>query len=470
MFKKFTSTLAGASLFIAAFGIISKGVGFLREILFASLYGLSIEFDIYLIGAIIPLIINTIILSLGQNYIIPKYNELRSKDDISSLQFIQPAFYLFLSVGIILSLTLYLLSDLIISSFILHDFSLTEIASTIFNLFLITVPITCCTSVLIAYQQANFEFRFPVISNLLLNFMVLIIVFTIRGLNTYAIPIGYIIGSFLQLFYLIYKSKEIFIFQEGFLKSLKQLGKLASSTLVVIILIESIGQLYVLSDRLFYSQVTSGGISALNYALTIYMLPIAIISSAVSTVIFPKFSEFHSKRIFSNLDKILNEALIVNVLIFTPIMLLFIYHGDFILKIIFERGKFSESDTILTSNVLLYYSLSIIIYAAYFILNKIIYSAGLIKKLLFITIVGILIKIILNYLFVRNMEQDGLALSTSISFIFFFIASFFIVYNKFGFQSRIFFFNELIFHLLIGIFSIYFSKQISSLLYLRTVV
>jgi len=139
------------------------------------------------------------------------------------------------------------------------------------------------------------------------------------------------------------------------------------------------------------------------------------------------------------------------------------FYGDFILKIIFERGKFSGTDTIITSEALFFYSLSIIFYASYSILNKIIYSTGLINKLLYITIFGIAIKILFNYLLVNTLGQNGLALSTSISYVFFFFASLTVVYKRLAFRNKTFFFTELFFHLLNGLISIFIITQISFL-------
>ncbi|MDR3626627.1 MAG: hypothetical protein P4L45_07330, partial [Ignavibacteriaceae bacterium] len=65
MAKKFTSTIAGASLLITVVGLISRGMGFIREIIFANFFGLSADYDIYLIGTVLPVAINTIIIYLG---------------------------------------------------------------------------------------------------------------------------------------------------------------------------------------------------------------------------------------------------------------------------------------------------------------------------------------------------------------------------------------------------------------------
>jgi peptidoglycan biosynthesis protein MviN/MurJ (putative lipid II flippase) len=101
-------------------------------------------------------------------------------------------------------------------------------------------------------------------------------------------------------------------------------------------------------------------------------------------------------------------------------------------------------------------------------LNKIIYSAGLIEKLLNITLGGIAIKILLNFLFVESMQQNGLALSTSISYIFFFFTSLILIYRRFSFKNKTIFFKELIFHLFNGLISLFIVKQISIIYQVNT--
>ncbi len=76
MKQKFTSTIAGASIFISIIGLLSRGLGFIREMIFANNFGLETEFDLYLVGAVLPITINTIILYIGQNYFVPEFQKL----------------------------------------------------------------------------------------------------------------------------------------------------------------------------------------------------------------------------------------------------------------------------------------------------------------------------------------------------------------------------------------------------------
>ena len=41
MSKKFTSTIAGASILITGVGLISRGFGFIREVVYANNFGLQ---------------------------------------------------------------------------------------------------------------------------------------------------------------------------------------------------------------------------------------------------------------------------------------------------------------------------------------------------------------------------------------------------------------------------------------------
>jgi putative peptidoglycan lipid II flippase len=140
-------------------------------------------------------------------------------------------------------------------------------------------------------------------------------------------------------------------------------------------------------------------------------------------------------------------------LFFVPIAFLFFFYGDGIIKLLFERGKFSASDTLDTFLALKAYAFSLIFYSTYAIFSKIIYGAKFVNSLLLITLTGIVLKIVLNFIFVGLWKQNGLALSTSISYVFFFLSSFILIYKKLPLKNQSLFLKELVFHLTNGVFS-----------------
>jgi len=72
---------------------------------------------------------------------------------------------------------------------------------------------------------------------------------------------------------------------------------------------------------------------------------------------------------------------------------------------------------------------------------------------LLITVTGIVLKIALNFIFVGLWKQNGLALATSVSYLFFFLSGFILVYKKLPVKNQSLFFYELVFHLTNGIIS-----------------
>ncbi len=123
----------------------------------------------------------------------------------------------------------------------------------------------------------------------------------------------------------------------------------------------------------------------------------------------------------------LNKFVSLNLFLFIPMTFVFYYYGDIIIRILFQRGAFTSADTQITFDTLKYFSLSFIFYSSYSVLNKLMYSLELAKQLLVITVIGCTIKILFNFLLVGSLKQNGLALSTSISYFIFFISSLFFI-------------------------------------------
>jgi putative peptidoglycan lipid II flippase len=472
MRKKFTSTIAGASIFISAIGLLSRGLGFFREMIFASDFGLETEFDLYLVGAVLPVTINSIILYIGQNYFIPKFQKLNSDDPREGQIYFKQSFIAFIVVGILIALLLYLTSDIIID-FYMHSASLTDkqIASNIFILFLITIPLSAGVSILSALLQSFYEFKYPAIAILFLNVcIILMLVLFADRFGVFIIPVGYLIGTFLQFSYLMFRSSKhmrLNVFKLNFYSDLS--GPIVNSSIVIIILIEAMSQLHALFDRYFYSEVTSGGIASLNYALIIWFLPISILSISLATAVFPVINKEIIDNSNTEMERIYNESVSINVFLFIPLTFILFFYGDTIIKIFFERGKFVEESTLITFNVLKLYSISLVFYSVYAVLNKIFFSINRMKSLLLITVVGVSIKLILNFVLI-DLQQNGLALSTSISFIFFFIASYVILNRELRIKCRYLFFKDIVFHLTNGAICILLINIISNHFFLRSLI
>lgn len=445
MSNKFTSTIAGASIFISILGLVSRGLGFIREMIFANNFGLETEFDLYLVGAVLPITINTVLLYIGQNYFIP---EFQKTEITQSQKYFRQSILLFTFSGVILALLLFLASEPIVNFYMPSAaVSSRQTAILVFKIFLITIPFSAAVSVLSALLQSLYEFKHPAISILFLNLsiIILLILFS-HQFGVYIIPVGYVAGTFLQFVYLLFKSKKFLGFDFQLNKEELNISKsILSSSIVIIILIESMSQLYSIFDRYFYGQISSGGIASLNYALIIWFLPVSIFSISLATAVFPVITKAINEDSYTEIEKIYNESISMNVFLFVPLAFILFFYGDVIIKIFFERGKFVKESTEITFGVLKFYSISLVFYSVYAVFNKIFYSIKSANILLYITGGGVLLKLLLNFVLVEY-HQDGLALSTSISFIFFFVASYLLLNKKLKINDRSLFVKDFLFH------------------------
>ena len=472
MKQKFTSTIAGASIFISLLGLFSRGLGFIREMIFASNFGLETEFDLYLVGAVLPVTINTIILYIGQNYFIPGFQKIDSSDPQKAKSYYNQSFFLFVVAATLIALVLLLLNDSVINFYMQSATPESrEIATQIFKLFLLTIPFAAGISIFSALLQTVYEFKYPAISVLFLNvsIILLLLLFSDR-FGVFIIPVGYILGMVLQFCYLFVKSQkfvklDLFAYQKEYSFS----KSILSSSLVTIILIESISQLYSLFDRYFYGEISSGGIASLNYALIVWFLPVSILSISLATAVFPMITKAINDFSNEQIEKIYNESISMNTFIFIPLAFILFFYGDILIKIFFERGKFVEESTAMTFSVLRFYSISLVFYSVYSVFNKIFYSIKEVKLLLWITIIGLLIKLIFNLMLV-DLEQNGLALSTSISFIFFFLASYIILNIKLKIKNQSLFIKDFTFHFVNCLFSFLLINVFANLFPIKSII
>ena len=452
--KKVSASIAGASVILSGFSLFSKGVGFIREIIYARNFGLSPEFDLFLTCAALPIVINTSVLYLGQHYFIPAYNKLNNLSESKGDLFLNYTFWLFIFGGISLSIILLLLSKLFIGFYLSSMSPEIQVKGLqIFLLFLITIPINAGFSIITAYMQAKFNFIYPAVSQLILNLIIIFLVyFLTSNLKIFVLPVSFIVAYFISLIILI---KPVFNKLDFKIRDLfkNKFELLNVNNLLFLIVIESLSLSYVLIDRYFIGKIPSGGLAALNYANVIYSLPVSVFSISLITIMFSKFSQ-SSLRSEEQLKSDFRNAISINSFVIIPVMFLIYFWGDVFLKIFYERGAFSPSDTILTHQALKYYIISLVFYSSYLIAVKLLYSINNYKIIMWLSVISFFLKIVLNIILVNGLHQNGLALSTTLIYLFLFITAFYFISEKIKIKDKTYHYTSILYFLINGIISL----------------
>ncbi len=428
--RKILTTVAGASFLLVLAGILSKGIGFLREIVIANYFGIGKEFDLYLVSISFATVLSTTIFYFGQNYFVPLFNKKIAEGKDSDVIFNQ-TFWQFNVLGWLLYLIMFVFASPILGLF-LSDSNPgdLELAMRLFRIYSLTIPLFATISILTAYYHCRRNFLIPAISQLLMNlFLVAIIFIFAQVIGIYAIPVAAVAAMIIQLGYFLFYSKKIL--KTRYILNIFRSGeKLINKALVYTVIAELLSFSYVIIDRLFFTEVEPGGISALNYATTLYNLPIAIFSFALASAIFPNFSaDFYNRRIKELSDRYMN-ALKMSLIIFVPFSFIVYDHGYFIVNLVLERGAFTMQGTKLTSEVLKFYAPALIALGLMGINNKFLYSIGAVGSYVVILLVAVLLKLAGSIYLVGLFQQNGLAASTSIAVVSLVFVSLFVITRK----------------------------------------
>jgi putative peptidoglycan lipid II flippase len=112
--------------------------------------------------------------------------------------------------------------------------------------------------------------------------------------------------------------------------------------------------------RVFGSFLTAGSIATFRYARRIALLPVGIIAQAVGVASYPLLSRLFQNNEIDELVKLVKKQLSYLFLISSSLMVIAIINSEYLIGIIYERGAFTNEDTIRVSTVFTIISLAII--------------------------------------------------------------------------------------------------------------
>jgi putative peptidoglycan lipid II flippase len=194
-------------------------------------------------------------------------------------------------------------------------------------------------------------------------------------------------------------------------------------------------QLNVLIDTILaslYWIVGAGGIAALYYSNRLIQLPTAVFGIALATAALPTLSTDFAQNNMIKFKETLNFSLKSLFLIMVPATVGFLILGDQIIRILFERGEFTQHSTIITNQALFFYSIGLFSYAGIKILVFSFYSMQDTMTPVKTASISLAINIIFNLILMWPLKIGGLALATSIAGISNFFLLLYLLRKKIG--------------------------------------
>ena len=191
--------------------------------------------------------------------------------------------------------------------------------------------------------------------------------------------------------------------------------KVIAILLIPVLISTGISDVSKLIDQALGSTLAAGSLSALAFGGKINGLVIGICIVPLVTVIFPSLSRSAASADYDELRRELRRVVIIVIMITLPVTLAILVLSKNIVAVIFERGSFDSNATLITSEVLFFYSLGIVSSGLRLILIKVFYSLQDTITPVKYAVIASALNIVLNFILIGPLEHKGLALATSLS-------------------------------------------------------
>lgn len=177
----------------------------------------------------------------------------------------------------------------------------------------------------------------------------------------------------------------------------------------------SIAQISLLIDNFFASFLPEGSISWLYYSDRLTYLPLGVIGVALATVVLPNLSRSHSSNNQAQYSKTLDWALRLELLVGVPAAIaLFILAGPLLATLI-HRGAFNVFDVKMTMLSLRAFSTGLPAFMLIKVLASAFYSRKDIRTPVKIAALAVVINVVLNLILIHPLKHAGLALSSALA-------------------------------------------------------
>ena len=197
----------------------------------------------------------------------------------------------------------------------------------------------------------------------------------------------------------------------------------------------TIYQINIFVDTIFASFaliVGEGAPAALSFANRIIQFPLALFGIALAQVALPTLSGLADRKDVTQFKSTVSFSLRSVFTMMVPATVGILVLARPLIKIIFERGSFTVYSTSITASCLVFYCLALTGYAGIKILASSFYSLKDTLTPSKIAGLALLINVILNFVLMRPLKMQGLALATAISVTVNFLLLLFALRKKMG--------------------------------------
>ncbi len=399
--------------------ILSKIIGFSKELVLAFFLGASYISDAYIISLTIPQTIFGFVGSSISTTFIPLYSSIREENGIDNAnKFTNNLLNVLLIISTLIVSLVFQFTEQIVLIFAsgFGDKTL-QLAVNFTKISIFSIYFSGIIFVFTSYLQSKNRFISTGLMTIPLNIVTIASIYVGVKYNLNYLALGAIVATFFQLLLILIDIKKSdYSYNLYFNIKDKNLKKMLMLSIPAI-LGSSIYQINVLVDRTLASSISEGGISVLSYSNRITALIFAVLVVPIATVVYPNLSNMFANAKHQEFKRIIRESLSAINLLIIPSIVGILFFSNNIVSLLYGRGQFNANAIFMTAGALTFYTIGIIGVSTREIFYRSFYAMQDTKTPLINASVSLIVNIILNIILSKYMGLNGLALATSLSAI-----------------------------------------------------
>ncbi len=441
------STIAKSAATVGIAVMCSRILGLVREQVFAALFGAGFANDSFVVAFRIPNLLRDLFgegaLSAAFVTVFSAYDTKRTQEDTWRLASNVLTFMLVL-LSILTLLGIFFAGSIV--SLLAPDFdliagksALTVKLTQIMLPFLIFISLS---AVVMGVLNTKGRFFVPAIASSFFNLGSVIggtsLAFILPHFGQPAIvgmAIGTLIGGLLQLGIQIpsllktgYRYKPTFDLSDPGLHRILKLMIPATVGLSAV-------QINIFINTNYAASCAEGSVSWLYYAFRLVQLPIGIFGVALSIAMLPVLAKQAAKKDIAEMKKTMVTSLTMVFALTLPATAGLIVLAEPIIRLIFEHGAFTATDTLATAQTLALYSIGLFAYSSNKILVPAFYALDKTRYPVIASFIAIVVNIIIINLTIDRFQHLAIAFSTSCTMLINFLFLMIVLYkNMHGFS------------------------------------
>ncbi len=163
------------------------------------------------------------------------------------------------------------------------------------------------------------------------------------------------------------------------------------------------------------AQEGTGAVSWLQYAFRVMYLPLGLFGVSIATAVLPAAARHAAVDDRSAIRTTVSRGLALMLMVNVPATCGLFLLSPEIIRLLFERGRFTPADTIATAGALRLYAIGLLGYSTVRIASPVFYALGRSRVPVLLSAVSVLVNLTLSLVLVGPFGFEGLATATSIA-------------------------------------------------------